>query len=706
MKKTVASVLLMSSLLGGLASCGEKKGNSLEGNPFLAPSTLDLQAPDFSKIHASDFLPAFREGMRLQSEEVKKIVDNPETPTFENTLVALEQSGQMLNRVSNVFFALSSADATDSIRQIEETILPELSAHGDAITLNEKLFERIKAVYEARENLKGEDLRLVEVVYQNFVMNGALLQGEAKEKLKDINSKLSTLTNEIGNKIADGTAAAAVYVKEVDRLKGLSEADIAKARELAQAEGHNEGYLLTLTNTTQVAYLADLEDRALREEILKASLYRCEQGDANDTQESIRQVVKLRLEKARLLGFDNFADWKLQNQMAGKAENIYNFLNTLIPSYSEKARREAAELEAYAKKTAGEDFHLEAWDWPYYAQKLKKERYNIDENEVKPYFVVDSVLKNGVFFAANKLYGLSFKERTDLPVYADDVKVYEVFDADGSPMALFYTDFYKRPTKRGGAWMSEFVGQSTLLGTKPVIYNVCNYTKPAEGQPALINTDELSTMFHEFGHALHGLFASQKYLTLSGTNVPRDFVELPSQFNEHWAFEPSVLANYAKHYKTGEPIPAALVERIKAAANFNQAYSLGENLSAVSIDMKWHTLTNDEIPEVEPFEKASLEQMGLYNTQIPPRYKTNYFRHVFAGGYSAGYYSYLWTEVLELNVYEWFKAHGGMTRENGQRFRDLILSRGNSQDLSTLFKEMTGLDAPNTDDLARARGLK
>lgn len=690
-----------------VAACGGGATSSLEDNPLIKESTLEYGAPDFSVIKPEHFMPAFKEGMKQHLAEIDAIVNNTAEPTFENTLVAMQKAGILLDRTSQVFFGLAGAHATDSIRAIEEEVTPLLAAHTDAINLNEKLFARIKTVYEKEmSSLKGEDARLLQIVYDGFVRNGANLNAEQKEQLKKINAELANLQNKFNNLVKDGSAAAAILVTSKDSLAGLSPESLAQAEADAKAAGKT-GYLLNIQNTTKQALLSELDNREMRRRLLEASMTRNEKGDEFDTQQVVKDITRLRAEKAKLLGENTFAAWGLKNQMAQKPENVQNFIKNLADAYRPKAAADAKELEDFAKQTEGPDFKLESWDWEYYAEKLRKAKYDLNENDTKPYFALDSVVKNGIFYMAKQLYGVDFKERTDLPVYADGVKVYDVIDKDGKKMAIFYTDYYRRPTKSGGAWMSNWVEQSHLLGRHPVVYNVCNYAPPVNGQATLLNMDETITLFHEFGHGLHGLFANQKYQTLSGTNVSRDFVEMPSQFHEHWATDPAVMGNYAKHYKTGEPMPQALVEKMKAAAKFNQAYALGENIAAVVVDLSWHLRTaNDEVNNVAEFERKALESYGMLNSQIPPRYKSTYFRHSMGGGYSAGYYAYLWAEVLDNNTYDWFKANGGLTPENGQRLRDIILSRGNSEDLNVIFKEMTGLDKPNIESLMKARGLQ
>lgn len=693
-----------------LAACqGEKKSNSsLEGNPLLIENTLEFGAPAFDQIRPEHFMPAFVEGMRQHLAEIDSIVNNLEVPTFENTLVPLQRAGLLLERTSTVFSGLAGANATDEIRKIEEEVTPLLTKHSDAIALNDRLFQRVKTVYEQQmHELEGEDARLLEITYNDFVKQGANLTAEGKEQLKKVNEELSVLTTKFNNLVKDGTQAAGILVDTEAELDGLSPASIAQAKQDAEQAGHTGKYLLNIQNTTRSAYLPELNNRDLRRRLLEASMMRGERGDANDTRLIVLDITRLRAEKARILGFDNYASWGLKDQMASKPEHVYSFIHKLVEAYAPKAQADAADLEAFARKTEGSDFKLEAWDWDYYAEKLRKQRYDLDENDIKPYFALDSVVKNGLFFVAKQLYGVDFVERHDLPVYADHVKVYDLLDEKGDKIAIFYTDYYRRPTKSGGAWMSNWVEQSHLLGRKPVVYNVCNYAPPVGGEPTLLNMDEVTTLFHEFGHGLHGLFADQKYTKLSGTSVARDFVEMPSQFHEHWATHPEVLRNYAKHYKTGEPIPAELVERMNAAAKFNQAYALGENIAAVVIDMAWHMRDGQsEVSDVAKFESEALKNMGMLNTQIPPRYRSTYFRHSMGGGYSAGYYAYLWAEVLDNNTYDWFLENGGFTRENGQRLRDLILSRGNSKDLNVIFQDMTGLSEPKIESLMKARGLK
>lgn len=680
--------------------------SSTKENPLLTESTLDYQAPDFSKIRPEHFVPAIEEGIRIQLAEIDSITSNTATPTFENTVLAYEKSGRLLARATSILSGLVGADGTEELQKIDEETTPMLSAHHDALLLNEKLFARVKAVYDQRSSLQGEDLRLTEVLYDQFVHEGALLSAADKEALKKINSEIAVLQTKFTNQVNAGTKEAAVLVDKVEELDGLSEEAITRAAEAATAAGHKGKYLLEQTNTSRPGYLVDLNNRDVRRRVLEASLSRCSGGDSTNTHPTITRIAALRAEKAKLLGLPNFASWALSDQMAGRPEAVERLISQLAPACRAKVADDVAELEAFAQQTEGKDFKLAAWDLDYYAERLKKAKYDLNEADLKPYLVLDSVLKNGVFYAANQLYGLTFKPRPDIPVYADGVQVYEVFDQDNTPMALFYTDYFRRPTKTGGAWMSNFVQQSTLFGTKPVIYNVCNFEAPAKGAPAFLTSSDVETLFHEFGHALHGLFASQKYETLSGTNTPRDFVEMPSQFNEHWMTDSVVLRHYARHYKTGEPMPQVLIDKMKAAATYGQSYALAENLAAVTIDMAWGMLpAGQTVSDVDAFEREVLARAGLDFALVPPRYRSAYYLHVFAGGYASGYYSYLWTEVLDHNIYEWFAAHGGLTRENGQRFREMVLSRGNTAPVGTFFTNFTGLTEPDMSSLLRFRGL-
>ncbi|WP_152569224.1 peptidyl-dipeptidase Dcp [Oleiagrimonas soli] len=676
-------------------------------NPLLTKSDLPFQAPPFDKIKDSDFAPAFEQGMKEQLTEVQKIADNPDKPTFDNTLVAMEKSGQTLNRVQMDFNALFSANSDDALSKVNEDMAPKLAAHSDAIYLNDKLFQRIQTLYNERDSLKldPESERLLEWYYNDFVHHGAKLSDADKTKLKSFNEQASKLESQFVNKLLAATKAGALVVDDKSKLDGLSEGEIAAAAQAAKDRGLDGKWVLPLQNTTQQPALAELTNRDVRKQLFENSYTRTEKGDANDTRKTIAELAKVRAEKAKLLGYPNYAAWKLEDQMAKTPDAVLKFVRALVPPTMAKARHEAGELQSIIDKS-GKHFKLQAWDWEFYAEKLRKAKYDLDQDQIKPYFEVDNVLKNGVFYAAHELYGLTFKERKDIPVYNPDVKVFEVFDKDGKPLGLFYADYFKRDNKQGGAWMDNLVGQSKLLGTKPVIYNVCNFTKPAPGQPALISWDDVTTMFHEFGHALHGFFASQQYPSLSGTNVARDFVEFPSQFNEHWASYPQVFNHYAKNYKTGEPMPKELAAKIHKAATFNQGYDLGELLSASLLDMSWHMIPADApLKDVDQFEAQALKDNHTDLSYLPPRYRSSYFMHIWGNGYSAGYYAYLWTEMLDDDAYQWFENHGGMTRANGQRFRDMILSRGNTEDLGKMFRDFYGKD-PEVGPMLKDRGLK
>ena len=702
-----ATGLLLLTAVACVQKPGQKNAmENLSTNPFMKPSTLPYQAPDFTKITDADFAPAFKEGIRQQLEEVDSIANNPEEPTFKNTLMELEKSGQLLSRVNNVFNMLAGANTDSVLQKLQEDIAPKLASLQDAIFLNDNLFNRIKTIYSNKDalNLDAESARLLDYYYKEFIRVGANLSAENKEKLKKLNEEDALLSAKFTNMLLAATKDGTLMVKDKSKLEGLSESELKAAETDSEANGHKGEYALALQNTTQQPLLQDLENRDMRHELFEDSWTRTEKGDKNDTRETIKRLAEIRAEKAKLLGFDDFAAWSLQNQMAKTPEAVETFLDKLIGPATGKAKKEAKDLQSLIDSNKG-GFELQPWDWNYYAEKVRKARYDLDESEIKPYFEVFNVLENGVFYAATQLYGITFKRRTDIPVYQDDVRVYELFEEDGSELGLFYCDFFQRDNKFGGAWMSNVVGQSKLLGTKPVIYNVCNYSKPAPGEPALISYDEVTTMFHEFGHALHGFFADQIYPTLSGTNVARDFVELPSQFNEHWALEPKVLSNYAKHYETGEPMPQSLIDKIKKSLTFNQGYALTELLAAAELDMQWHTIpAGEEIKSVDDFEKEALIKTKLDIPQVPPRYRSSYFLHIWGNGYSAGYYAYLWTEMLDNDAYIWFEENGGMTRENGQRFRDMILSKGNTEDYNKMFFDFRG-HKPDIKPMLKSRGL-
>ncbi len=680
--------------------------SAMTENPFYSPSSLPFKAPPFDKIKDSDFKPALIEGMKQQLAEIEEIAASNEAPTVENTLIPLEKSGRLLERTGMVFDALTAANTNDTLQKVQQEVAPKLAAHHDAIFLNGKLFQRIKSIYQKRDqlDLDPETHRLVEYYYQEFEHAGANLSDADKTKLKKLNEEEATLSTKFENLLLNGTKAGALVVNDKSELAGLTPAEIEAAAGAAKARGLDGKWVLPLQNTTQQPALQSLGDRSTREKLFEKSWTRTELGDANDTRDVIKRLGKVRAEKAQLLGFPNYAAWKLENQMAKNPENVDSFLAKLVPPAVANARKEAEDIQSVINETGGK-FKLQPWDWNYYSEKVRKARYDLDESQIKPYFELNNVLENGVFYAAHELYGLSFKERHDLPVYQPDVRVFDVFDKDGSQIGLFYADYYKRDNKSGGAWMSNLVGQSKLLGTKPVIYNVANFPKPPEGQPALLTYDEVRTMFHEFGHALHGFFADQEYPSLSGTAVARDFVELPSQFNEHWAMYPSVFAHYAVHYKTGEPMPQELVEKIKKASKFNQGYALTELLAAAELDMAWHTLSaNVPQQDVDSFESEALKKANIALTQVPPRYRSSYFMHIWGHGYAAGYYAYLWSEMLDQDAYEWFKENGGLTRANGDRFRDMILSRGNTEDFATMYRNFRGQD-PKIEPLLEARGL-
>jgi peptidyl-dipeptidase Dcp len=676
-------------------------------NPFATASNLPYQAPRFDLIKDSDYQPGYEQGMAIQRSEMTRIANNPAPPTFDNTIVAMERSGRMLERVGLAFSGVVGANTNPVLDKVQEVEAPRLAAHQDAIYLNPKLFGRVKALYDQRARLRldPEQRQLLEVYYHQFVHAGAQLSEPDKTKLKALNGQISTLETAFQQKLVAAAKAGALVVDSPAKLAGLDEGAIAAAAQAAKDRKLDGKWVIPLQNTTQQPTLSSLSDRATREALFNQSWNRAEKGDANDTRSTIEQLAVLRAQKAALLGYPNWAAYVLSDQMAVTPEAVQSFIGKLAPATAAEERREAAIIQA-AIKAGGEDFQLRPWDWDRYAERVRKAKYDLDESEIKPYFELNRVLQDGVFYAAGQLYGISFKERKDIPVYQPDVRVFQVYDKDGSELGLIYFDYFKRDNKSGGAWMSNFVNQSRLLGTKPVVYNVANFTKPAPGQPALLSFDDVTTMFHEFGHALHGLFAAQTYPTLSGTNVARDFVEFPSQFNEHWALEPQVLAHYAHDYRTGAAMPQALVDKIKRAAKFNQGYALGELIAAAQLDMAWHSLpAGTPRQQTDAFEAAALKKMGLDIEDVPPRYRSSYFLHIWANGYSAGYYAYLWTQMLDNDAYSWFRAHGGMTRANGQRFRDMILSRGHTMDYGPMFRAFYGKD-PDIGPMLRHRGLE
>jgi len=679
-------------------------------NPFYAASTLPYQAPPFDKIKDTDFQPALEAGMAEQLKEVEAIANNPAPPTFENTLVALEKTGQLYERVQEVFDGLTQANTNATLDKVDAIESPKRAAHDDAIFLNDKLFQRVATIWNQMNGkqmdslgLDAESRRLVDVYYKKFVHAGANLSPADKVKLKKLNEEESTLQNGFRQKLLAATKAEAYSTTDKSALKGLTDAELAAAAEAAK-ERKVPGYVLPMQNTTQQPILASLAERATRQAVFEDSWNRTERGGVNDTRETVVRLAKLRAEKAKLLGYPNYAAWNLEDQMAKTPEAAVRFMDALVPATAAKAGEEGKDIQAVIDAQKG-GFQLQPWDWEFYSEQVRKARYDLDEAQVKPYFEIWNVLQNGVFYAANQLYGITFKERKDIPVYNADVKVFEVFNADGKPLALWYCDYFKRDNKAGGAWMSNFVEQSKLLGTLPVIYNVANFPKPAAGEPALISFTDVTTMFHEFGHGLHGMFSDCKYPLLSGTDVPRDFVEFPSQFNEHWASYPAVFDHFAKHYKTGEPMPAELAAKIRKAEKFNQGYLLTELLAAAELDMQWHTISaTATVEKPDAFEKEALEQKHLWLETVPPRYRSTYFQHIWSGGYAAGYYAYLWSEMLDDDAYQWFEDHGGLTRANGDRFRKMVLSRGNTEDLAKLYSDWLGAE-PSTGPMLKDRGL-
>ena len=724
------SAAVLSTSMMQLTACQETQRE----NPLLQESTLPFGAPDFSKIKLSDYLPAIEAAIQQTKDEIAQITENKDSATFENTILAFEESGKTLDRVTRTFFALVEADKTPEIGETEKKVTPMLTDLENEISFNKALFERIRQVYEREhDSLQGEDKKLLEEIYKDFVRKGALLPDVKMARMKEINMRISDLQQQWGDMLPDATNDAVVWVDSKEQLAGLSEADIAQCAKDAESRDKKAPYAIVIVNTTQQALLASLDNRDLRRQVYEASIHRADGTGKYNTYPLVVEIAKLRAEQAEIMGYPNYASYSLEKTMAKTPDNVYAFLKNLIREYTPKAQAETKAIEEYARKTEGADFQLQPYDRFYYSAKMKKEQLDISDEEVKPYFNVDSVLLNGVFYAANRAYGLTFKERTDIPTYHPDMKAFEVFDKDGQSKALFYCDYFRRPTKRGGAWMDGFAKQSRQRQQQPIIFNVCNYANAAskqeqsdarissaereqgrpevkapEGQPSLLTWDEVTTMFHEFGHALHGILSDCQYNKLSGTSVARDFVEMPSQFNESFAAIPEVFDHYARHYKTGEAMPASLKERMLQSITFQTAYALGENLAATCVDLAWHMLPSDKIPTAEQagaFETEALRQVGLLDAQIPPRYYTSYFNHVWGGGYAAGYYSYLWTEVLADNIADVFAKRGALAPETGQDFRDKILSRGNTGDLMQMFTDFTGMKSPDASSLLRARGL-
>ena len=705
---SAALLLLMSStvLAQGTAPSATPATALPASSPFAKASTLPFEAPPFDRIKSADYKPALLAGMAAQRAEINAITRARSAPTFENTIAAMERSGRLLERASLAFYGVVGANTDDTLQQTQADLAPVFAAHQDAINLDPALFARVKTLYDQRRTLglDAEQLQVLTLTYQGMVRAGAQLSPADKATLSRYNGQLSTLETAFQQKLLAAAKAGALVVDDKAKLAGLSEGEIAAAAAAAKDRGLAGKYVLTLQNTTQQPELATLKDRATREALFKASWTRAAKGDANDTRATIADIALLRAQKAKLLGFATWADYVLQDQMAKTPKTALGFMQQLGTPVAAEQRREAAELQAQIKATGG-NFELKPWDWDFYSEQVRKAKYDLNQDELKPYFEINKVLTDGVFYAANQLYGVTFKRRNDLPVYHPDVMVYEVNEANGTPVGLMYFDFWKRDNKNGGAWMSNFVNQSKLLGTKPVIYNVSNFTKPAAGQPGLISFDDVTTMFHEFGHALHGLFANQTYPSISGTNTARDFVEFPSQFNEHWALDPKVLPNYAVNYRTGQVIPQALVDKIKRAATFNSGYSFGEALAAAEMDMSWHSLSAAQGKQnPDAFEAQALAATGLDIANVPPRYRSTYFLHIWGNGYSAGYYAYSWTKMLSANAFNWFEEHGGMTRANGQRFRDMILSKGHTEDYATMFRNFNGAD-PQVGPLLKDLGL-
>ena len=678
-------------------------------NPLLQESSVPFGAPDFSKIQTSDYMPAFEVAIQQTRDNIQKIVESEDSATFENTILAYEESGRLLDRVSRVFFALTEAEKTPEIGDIEKKVQPMLTELENEISFNKPLFERIRQVYDTQhDSLSGEDQKLSEETYKEFVRNGALLPDDKMERMKAINLRISDLQQQWGDQLQEATNNAVVWVDKKEDLAGLGEADIAQCQKDAESRGGKAPYAIVIVNTTQQAILASLDNRDLRKRVFEASIHRADGTGQSNTFPIAAEIAKLRAEQAEIMGYPNYAAYSLEKAMAKTPENVYAFLKNLISQYSPKADAETKAIEDFARQTEGADFQLQPYDRFYYSAKMKKQLLNVSDDEVKPYFNVDSVLINGVFYAANRVYGLTFKERTDIPLYHPDMKAFEVIDKDGKTKALFYCDYFRRPTKRGGAWMDGFAKQSRQWNQLPIIFNVCNNAKAPGGQPSLLTWDEVTTMFHEFGHALHGILSDCQYNRLSGTSVARDFVEMPSQFNESFASIPEIFDHYARHCETGEPMPADLKERMLKSINFQTAYALGENLAATCLDLAWHMLPAKDVPTADKaaeFETEALRQIGLLNPQIPPRYSTSYFNHVFGGGYAAGYYSYLWTEVLAVNIADVFAKRGALDPATGQDMRDKILSRGNTGDLMQMFTDFTGMAQPDASSLLKARGL-
>ncbi|MGV2396334.1 MAG UNVERIFIED_CONTAM: peptidyl-dipeptidase Dcp, partial [Klebsiella aerogenes] len=677
-----------------------------DNNPFLHVSLLPYQAPHFDLIEDSHYRPAFDEGVRRQREEIAAIINNPAPADFDNTLVALEQSGQLLGRVTRVFFAMAGANTNPLIQQLDEQFSAELAELGNDIWLNDALYQRVKQVWQQRDalSLDPESRRLLEVSWQRFQLAGAALAQEQKTALKALNTEEALLQSQFQQRLLAAVKSGGLVVDYQHQLDGLAADEIAAAADAARDKGLHDRWLLALTNTTQQPALQALADRQTRHNLFAAGWTRNQKGDANDTRELVLRLAEIRARKAELLGVADYASWSMADQMAKTPSEALAFMRRIAPAARRRAEQELADIQQVIDEEGG-DFQAAAWDWLYYGEQVRRAKFAIDEAQLKPYFALDRVLEDGVFWTASQLFGIRFVERFDIPLYHPDVRVWEIFDANGEGMALFYGDYFSRDSKSGGAWMDVFVEQSTLRAQRPVIYNVCNYQKPKAGGCALLSWDDVITLFHEFGHALHGLFANQRYASLSGTNTPRDFVEFPSQIYEHWAREPQVFAHYAKHYQTGEAMPDDLRDSMFRASTFNKGYDMSELLAAALLDMHWHSVTPQGLPQdVDAFEQQSLREEQMDLAAVPPRYRSSYFSHIFGGGYAAGYYAYLWTQMLADDGYQWFVEQGGLTRENGQRFREAILSRGNSCDLEALYRDWRGHD-PLIEPLLKKRGL-
>ncbi len=681
--------------------------DAADANPLLKESSLQYHYPVFDQIKNEHFQPAIEAGMAAELKEVEKIASDSAKPTFENTIVAMEKSGELLNRAQRIFGNLNASNTNPTMQKIDKELSPKLAAHNDAIHLNGPLFARVQSLYEQREKLglDEESKFLLERYYKDFVRAGAKLSDADKAKLKEMNAELATLQTKFAQNVLEEKNASSIVVDKKEELDGLSDNAIAAAAKAAKEEGKEGKFVIRMMNTTSQPSLDSLKNRALRQRIMETSLARNSHGGEYDNRETVARIAKVRAERAALLGYASHAAYQLEDQTAKTVENVNNMLAKLAPPAVANARKEIADMQAVIDKQKG-GFQLAPWDWDFYAEQVRKERYDFDESQLKPYLELNHVLIDGVFFAATKEFGITFKERKDLPVYLPEVRVFEVFDKDGKSMAIFIADYYARPSKRGGAWATAYVGQSKLLDRKPVIANHLNIPKPPEGEPTLLTLDETRTAFHEFGHALHGMFSNVKYPRFSGSSVPRDFVEYPSQVNEMWQIWPEVLKNYAKHYQTGKPMPTELLDKVLAAEKFNQGFKTTEYLAATLIDQAWHQLKPEEVPtDTLAFEAASLKKYGVDLDVVPPRYRSAYFSHTFAGGYSAGYYSYIWSEVLDADTVDWFKANGGLTRANGDRFRDKLLSRGGSDDAMNLFRNFIGHE-PEIAPLLKRRGLE